>query len=152
MTWKRTMAWKMKVQVHLFTRDQITQDALQYNASWSHMHILCARSSHMHLYTYTYTCSSLPLPALTLFKGFGPHVTWHLSADNGIYSQLLSHSALKPTHTHTHIHTTMHIFHPHVWLLLNAHTYHPPCVIAPYLSCVHSKSVWTVNSHSSCSE
>lgn len=34
-------------------------------------------------------------PAWILFKAFGPHATWHPSADNGIYSQLLSCSALK---------------------------------------------------------
>lgn len=71
--------------------------------SWTLMHIL----NHC-ICTHTYAYTQLPpLPTSALFKRFGPHVTWHLSADNGIYSQLLSRSALKPPHTGC------------LWLLLN---------------------------------
>lgn len=66
------------------------QDALE---SVTHPH------GHMHILAYCIDTHLPPLPTSALFKGFGPHVTGHLSADNGIFSRLLSHSG----HAHTHI-------------------------------------------------
>lgn len=58
------------------------------------------RDVHHHwLNVYKCLCAYVQ-PAWVHFKAFGPHATWHPSADNGIYSQLLSCSALK---RHTHI-------------------------------------------------
>ena len=106
---KLWLKWKKKIQEHTFgqnifsaylsTCDQITQDALECNLLMeTHGEFLLT------VYAHTHGLILPPLPTSGLFKGFGPHVTWHLSADNGIYSQLLSHSALKPPHTHQHTH------------------------------------------------
>lgn len=116
------------------------------------MHLSVTPLGDVHAHTRSANVRPLlsfpPLPTSALFKGFGPHVTWHLSADNGIYSQLLSRSALSVLYTHT--------FHTHVALLLNAvhpqrrdiHIYHHysplsvTCMHEVHLDCEFTQSMW----------